>query len=404
MRHWRWLLVCGTLCLLGLWPADRALAVSVSGQSSTEIEWFDDAQEDTSVPAYEYLRLNLRDIDGGGLHFRGYGRLADDLANETDVESRLYYAYLEKKDLLPHLDFKFGRQFIATTAGASIMDGLTLQYRDLGPFSLTAFGGGDVAYYKGYSAKDMIDGVKLSGHFLGSLDASLSYLQKWEESELTHELFGLDVDYDFHDRLGLYGEAQYNYLTKGLSYFNGGVNLHWQPAWSLRLDYLYSLPVFSSTSIYSVFAVSEYQEASAEFNYRLDDGLRTFGRYAQEMYEEVDDANVFEAGVEKIRTDRFSGYLIFVLRHDPDGQDLRGAKARAAYRFNKYLQAGIGAHVDVLERRIAEADDETTSSRVWADATAYFSRKVNVEAKIERGESDLWDHFYRGRVRLNILF
>lgn len=403
MREWQRMVLFGAVGLLALWPAGGAEAVSISGRASTEVEWYDDARGDTAVPGYQYLLFNARDLDGKGLNFRGYGRLADDLANETDVDSRLYYAYLEKKGLLPKLDFKLGRQFISTTAGASLMDGLTLKYDGLGPFSLTAFGGGDVAFYKGYSAKDLIDGVKLSGTFFNDFNASLSYLQKWEDSELTHELFGFDADYDYRDRLGLYGEVQYNYLSNSMTHLNAGVNLHYHPDWSLRLDYLYSLPVFSSTSIYSVFAVNEYQELSTELNYRLDQGLRAFGRYAREMYEEVDDANVFEAGVEKIRTDRVSGYLIGVWRDDPDGQDLYGAKARVAYRFNSLLQAGIGAHVDVLERRLAE-NDETTSSRIWVDTTAYFSRTVNVEAKIERGESDLWDHFYRGRVRLNILF
>lgn len=403
MRKWQRMVLLGAVGLLALWPAGGAEAVSVSGRSSTEVEWYDDAQGDTAVPAYQYLLLNARDLDGGGLNFRGYGRLADDLTNETEVESRLYYAYLEKKGLLPKLDFKLGRQFISTTAGASIMDGLSLKYDGLGPFGLTLFGGGDVAYYKGYSAKDLIDGARLSARLVEGLDLGLSYVQKWEDSEVTHELFGFDADYDWRNRLNLFGEVQYNYLNESVSYFDGGLNLHWQPAWSLELGYLYSLPVFSSTSIYSVFAVEQYREASAAVTVRLDEGLRSYASYTREIYDQVDDANVYEFGVEKIRTDRFSGYLSGVWRDADPGQDLYGGKVRVAYRILNHLQAGIGAHVDVLERRIEEVD-ETTSSRIWADLTADLSRKVSIEAKIERGESDLWDEFYRGRLRLNILF
>jgi len=56
-----------------------------------------------------------------------------------------------------------------------------------------------------------------------------------------------------------------------------------------------------------------------------------------------------------------------------------------------------------MERRLEE-DDETTNSRLWADATVHVNKKVNVQGKVERVESDLWDEYYRGRVRLNILF
>ncbi|MBE0599630.1 MAG: hypothetical protein IH614_20510, partial [Desulfuromonadales bacterium] len=116
------------------------------------------------------------------------------------------------------------------------------------------------------------------------------------------------------------------------------------------------------------------------------------------------DANVFEAGVEKMRTARFSGYLVGTFRDDDDGQDLKGVKVRAAYLFGQSLEAGVGAHIDVLERRLDDDDDETTSSRVWADATYYLSKTVNVQGKVERVESDLWNEYYRGRVRLNIYF
>lgn len=404
MKRWQSLLVGFAVCLTGIGLAESALALSVSGRSSTEIEWFDNGEENTAVPAYEYLLLNLKDIDGNGLNFRGYGRLADDLADEIDVDSRLYYAYLEKRELVPHLDVRFGRQFIATTAGASLMDGLTLKARDLGPFSLTVFGGGDVSYYEGYNAKDLIDGAEVAGTFFDDdLQVGLSYVQRWEESELVNELIGMNVDYDYAEQLQLYGEAQFNYLANSVSYFNGGFLYHREPAWSFRSEYLYSLPVFSSTSIYSVFAVDEYREVASELSFHHGLGLRSFIKYTREFYEDLADANVGEVGVEKIRTDRFAGYLAGVWRSDADGQDLRGVRAAASYLLNRYIQAGVGADLDVLERRIEEEDD-STSTRVWADVTGYITKTINVEAKVERAKSELWDEYTRGRVRLNILF
>jgi len=403
MMSWQRMLICTAVVWLACWPAGSALGASVSGRSSTVLEWFDDADEDTAVPAYEYLLLNVQDIDGNGLNFRGYGRLADDLANEVDVDSELYYAYIEKRNILKNLDFKLGRQFISTTAGASLMDGLYLNYNNLGPLGIALFGGGDVSYYEGYSAKDLIGGAEISGHFFDSLDLGLSYLQKWEDGDLSHELIGFDAEYDYRDMLNLYNETQYSWLTDEVTYFLVGAKYHKDPRWTLRAEYLYSLPVFSALSIYSVFAVDEYEELMAELTYNINTGLRAFARYSRELYEDVDDANVYEAGIEKIRTAHFAGYLAGTIRDDGDGQDLNGFKAYASYLVNKYFEAGAGAHVDVLERRL-EDDDDTTSSRLWADATVYFNKKVNVQGKVERVESDLWDEYYRGRVRLNILF
>jgi hypothetical protein len=149
--------------------------------------------------------------------------------------------------------------------------------------------------------------------------------------------------------------------------------------------------------------VNEYQEVATEVSFRHGQGVRSFLKYTREIYQEIDDANVLEAGVEKIRTDRLSGYISGVYRKDSDGQDLRGLRAHGSWLFNRYFQAGVGADLDVLQRRIEETD-ESTSSRVWVDATATLSKKINVQAKVERAESDLWDEYYRGRVRLNILF
>ena len=408
MKAGKLLIVLAFLFPFLLFFSINARAAKLTGRASTMVEWYDDANEDTAVPVYQYLLLNVRDIDAGGLSFKGYGRLAADTQDVIDVDSRLYYAFLEKKGLFSdRVDFRFGRQFVATTAGASLMDGLNLSVRNVGPLKLRIFGGGDATFYEGYEADDLMWGAEVSSVLLQNrLNLGASYMQKWEGSRLTKSLVGFDFDYDEKNLLNLYSEIQLNYLNNVVSYFLLGGKYYRNPKWNLRTEYLYSLPVFSSTSIYSVFAVYEYREAMAEFTYNIALGLRAFGRYTHEFYEEYDDADVFEAGIEKIRTDRFSGYLAGVYRNDEDGQDLKGVKVRAAWMFNKKFQAGIGANVDVLDRRIdlENDEDETTSHLIWIDSTLFLTDRMNVQLKLERAESDLWNEYYRGRVRFNISF
>jgi len=409
MRIWQGLVLGVALAGLASSLAIPVQAATVSGRSSTVLEWYDNSEEDTALPAYQYLQLNIKDL-APGYNFKMYGRLGDDLKNEVDAKSRLYFAYIEKKNVVNGLDFRLGRQFISTTAGASLMDGLALDYSFLGDYKLKLFGGGDVTYYEGYNAKDAIAGVELEGSFLDeTLDVGASYLQKWDGGLLAQELAGFDAAIDLGDKLHLYNESQWDILSERLSYELVGAKYRFDGPFTLRAEYLYSLPVFSSTSIYSVFAVEEYEEAMVEATWMMQPGLQSFIRVTREFYDEFDDANVFEFGLEKLRTNNCSGYLVGTVRRDDDGQNLHGIKVYGSYRFVPQLQAGLGLNVDVLEREIDYFDtdgdsDETTQKRYWVDATWKFTDKINVEGKVERIESDLWDYYNRGRIRLNILF
>ena len=341
-----------------------------------------------------------------GTDFRLYGRVGEDINNTVDADSQLYYAFFEKQEALTNLDLKLGRHFVTSSAGASIVDGISLKYKNLGPMTFSLFGGGDVEYYSGYDAQDVIWGAETEGKFLNDdLDLGLSYIQKWNEGRLAGEIIGGEFDYELQKMLNLYGEAQFNYLADTFSYYLGGFNYYRDPRWSWRAEYLYSLPVFEATSIYSVFAVNAYKEAMTEVLYRINNkGLRSFARYTMEFYKEFDDAYIGELGFEKIRYDRFAGYLSFLYRKDDSGQDMEGVKAHASYRFVNSLILGVGAHVDVLERRLEDNDDETTSQRYWVDSTLPLRDNVDVQAKVEGIKSDLYSEYFRGRVRLNIRF
>ena len=138
--------------------------------------------------------------------------------------------------------------------------------------------------------------------------------------------------------------------------------------------------------------------------------MQSFCRYWIEIYDEYKNANVLELGVEKLRTNKFSGYISGVARNDDDGQDMYGIKIRTAYRFMPQFEAGVGAEIDVMEREIAYFDtddsdqDESTNTRLWVYGNYDFTKTLSLEAKFERIESDLWDHYNRGRLRLNLLF
>lgn len=386
-------------------------AATMHGRASTVLEWYDTPAGETALPVHQYLQFSLLDIADAGYNFKAYGRLSEDLNDETDVDSRLYFAYLEKRDLLDGLDFRLGRQFISTTAGASLMDGLRLDYGFGKDYHLSVFGGGDVTYYEGYNVKDVIWGTEIGGRFVdGNLDMNLSYLQKLQDGRLDIELVGFDASYDLGGKLWLYNETQYDIISERISYELLGGKYRFDGPYTLRLEYLYSLPVFSANSIYSVFAVEEYEEVVAEATWMIVSGVQVFGRYTRELYAEFDDANVYELGIEKLRRNKFSGYLTGVVRDDDDGQSMYGFKAYANYKCHPKLRSGIGLNVDVLEREIAffhtdDSDqDETTSTRIWVDAIYEISSTINLEAKYEYIESDLWDHYNRGRVRLNFIF
>lgn len=399
-------------CALATLVASSAWGASIHGHLSSVVEYYDEPQDKTALPVYQYLLLHANNIADQQVTFRFYGRAATDLHDNDEVSSHLYYAYLEKRNMLNNkVDAKLGRHFVTSTAGAAMMDGLSVQVRNVGPVSFGAFGGGDVKYYDDYKEGDYIGGVKGAVDLLDKkLHLGISYVQKWDESEVSHKLYGFDATYNFDDKAEAYTELQFNYLADAVSYFLGGFNYHANPKWGFRGEYLYSLPVFSATSIYSVFAVSEYEELMGKVTYQIRPGLSAFGRYVHEMYQDTSNANVFEAGVEQVRMDRFSGYLAGVWRVQDEGQDLKGIRGRVAYLVNGNLQVGVGASVDVLERWLdmydntIEGVDETTSHRLWADATVYISKKMTLELKVEQAKSALWDYFHLGRVRLNYYF
>ncbi|PLX42701.1 MAG: hypothetical protein C0608_01160 [Deltaproteobacteria bacterium] len=397
----KWLLIPTALSLLVVFNPAMSQAADFRGRLTTAVEFFDSPDGDAAVPAYLYGWLNGKNLFDAGYTMNFYGRLADDLNGEVDRDSRLYFAYLEKKEVLPDLSFRLGRQFATTTAGSLVLDGLQLEYSIADPYSIKAFAGGSVSFDDDYEAGDMAYGAEFRAKY-NLLDVGLSYFQERDDSDLAKEMLGLDVVTGDKENFELSADLQYSLILEQATYFFGEAIYFGNDKYQVKAHYLWDVPVFDTTSIYSVFAASQYEELGAQFLYRFGGGLRAIAAVTSEMYEDFDNAYVYEAGFERIGSD-WSGYLFGTYRDDEDGQDLRGIKAKYQMAVNKYFKPGVGIHADVLERRLDD-DDETTSTRMWAFVRSDVTDDIWLEAKVEHAESELYDEYNLARLRFNYRF
>lgn len=399
----KWVYTVAALMTTVLLHPATSVATDISGRLSAAVEWYDAPNGDSSTPAYLYGFLNASKIgDISGLNFRGYGRLADDLSNEVNKDSRLYNAYLEKKNLLPGLDVRAGRQFISNTAGATTLDGVDLGYKVYGPVKAKAFFGGAVAFDDDYDSGNLALGGELRAQWV-DYEAAVSYYQEKDDSAMTRELIGIDLRYDLMKALEFSGEFQYNYLGGEWSHAYVDATYHRSPVWGLKAHYLMDLPVFDSTSIYSVFASEAYEEWGVDATYNISDSLRAVCRLTQEVYDTGSDASVFEAGIETSGYGPMDAYALATYRAAGDGQDLSGVKLMFSYEVNRYFTPGVGLHWDSLERRFEE-DDRTTSQRLFAFVRSNVTDAFSLEAKIEQSQSDLYDNYFQGRLQANYRF
>ncbi|UCF30371.1 MAG: hypothetical protein JSV26_09945 [bacterium] len=383
-----------------LFPLSHACAdFRLRGDAVTHLEWYDDPQGDEALPFYQYLRINLDDT-AGGRKFRIYGRLAEDVNNEVDTESRLYFAYFEKKDVWDNTDLRIGRQWVNTVAGSPVLDGLQVRYLRPELFRLKAYGGIN-ASLEDYESDEVVWGFSVEDDFLDRTDLGLSYYQKRVDGDLALEFLGLSAWTRVGKRGSVFGELQYDLLSQIPSYYQAAVRLVPNDRWTFRGEYYGFTPVFDSTSIYSVFAVDDYEEVSVSADYRLDREWTLFARYAREFYESFDDSDVVEAGAELIRPKELSGYLVAVFR--TGYEDLNGIRANVRAPLYGEITLDAGAEYNVYDR-VGDDRGDTSSKRYWLAGERDLGESLNLRAKVERIESEIYDYYNRGRIRLRYTF
>jgi hypothetical protein len=212
---------CLLLCIL---PATSAAEYRLD--SDTLLRVFErDTSTDTDqsvVPAYHYLQLDLGRLESEGLsfHFYGWGRvdLADSDFYADQTAGEILYGYAQYTDPISNLNLRVGRQYLFSGITNESLDGIRVD-TDLGRHFAASVYGGQPAALDGIDGRDgdHLWGARISHQltFHGLHDLGLSYKQLNNDDVREEEKLGIDLSLGLPHGITVDGLSARNLTTGG---------------------------------------------------------------------------------------------------------------------------------------------------------------------------------------------
>ncbi|HUJ25534.1 MAG TPA: hypothetical protein VLW85_05930 [Myxococcales bacterium] len=370
----------------------------------------------------QYVRLNVTSLDEKGrFNVYAYGRIdgqltteiesRPELINDSNLYGRLYYLYLDGRNVVPdHLDLKLGRTFVTQAALPSSIDGATINLRNVGApgVGITAFGGHRVVFdnvTESDNADDLAAGGSVYFDTVRRTHLEASYARQWLKGDYSRDFAAVDVNSVPFDRVNVTGRAKYDVGESRWAELLGNVNVYpFNPLdvpLVLKGEVLVERPTFDQYSFYSYFDVARYQEFGGSAEYEVLPGLRVNGRYAYENFaatkDEVDQhAHVLEAGVVFRKVRNLVVNLSWLNRNGFNSR-LSGLRFNAAYALWQKLGLLAGIDFDDFRRDMAR---DGTSKRYWLGANYDFNKKITASIHAEDDVSYLFTHSFQGLAAL----
>lgn len=396
-------ILAALLLLLGAggFPAH---AVTLSGRSSTQALWFADEFGTDHFDLSQYVRFQARQLDNADtISINGYGRAWMDTEG-GGVDGRLYYLYIDKKELVKKTDVRLGRQFFFVSAGSAIVDGARVDTRPFGPLAITLVGGRHVLFNTTGEATrsgDSAAAVQVSLAGIPGFSADLSYFATHDGDELAREIVGLSASRRFSKYGELYTQLRYDLLSKVWSEIQVGARTAIVPKLTLNAEFFRTIPVFDATSIFSVFAVERFQELMFRAQYDVSPKFSLNGEYRNENFGGDDTANVGELGVRYRPKDGVSLYGAGIWREGTGG-NLLGFELSGDMVVLKKFILSAGVQHDNFRRELMTSYDSAT--RFWIGGEAKLMKNVSATARIEDTISQQYNKDVRARMALNVDF
>ena len=173
-------------------------AVDIHGRSSSQVlSFINDFNNGRETDITQYLQFSATNIDKAGkFSISGYGRGVQDLNNGNGISGRLYYLYGEYRDLFDVADVSLGQQFVNISAGSTIIDGIQVNLKNIGPIGFTVFGGYNVVYgIDGNIGHSGDYAMGLAAYLLGFKKTQLdvSWFRKWDRGDVARDILGAQL-------------------------------------------------------------------------------------------------------------------------------------------------------------------------------------------------------------------
>lgn len=301
---------------------------------------------DLSLPTYEYLTINLRDLgmDGLSLSASGWGRLdlgvdPDDKAGDGD----LLFGYLDYRDPRNYYHIRLGRQFLLSGVAQDNMDGILID--STAPYGVTAqvFAGKPVLSKYSDISSDLLYGARLGYRIPWRFDAGISGLFSQENSEKDRENIGLDGFARPISEIELSWRLFYSLIYKNI--YEGKLTAGVSPLRDLKFTISGETTDpnarIGATSIFSVFT-ERYTSLGLNAEYSFLQGFTLNASYANYQFK-TDKANRFGCGLSywaKLLGDNLLGISFDQLKYnnEPTSETMTGFYEVRVFTENTFME------------------------------------------------------------------
>ena len=198
----------------------------------------------------------------------------------------------------------------------------------------------------------------------------------------------------------VYGNTRFDLPSETFSEVMAGVKYFPIADLVMTGEWYQSYPTFDSTSIYSVFAVSRYQEGVLRADYTINDKISANIGYSRQDYE-GGDADVVEVGCRIRPIEHLNVTLNYDHRNGYGGR-LNGGIAEVAYEATKQLEIAGGLHHDVYERDRLTGDE--TARKYWLGGKYKIKDNMSASVRVEDNVNARYKEDYSGRLAFNFDF